>query len=184
VRQENLHLIKWKNISFLQMVLKTDFNMRKIFVYIFTLFLWSACGGGGNQTESVQQEESPSGTADSSTTQANSSVDDMMVQGKSVYNKFCLVCHQTDGSGVAGLYPPIINTDWVQGDKERLIELVLNGQEGPIEVNGETYNNVMPAQDFLKNDEVAAVLTYIRQNFENNASAVTAREVEQVRNSL
>jgi mono/diheme cytochrome c family protein len=107
-----------------------------------------------------------------------------MAQGKSIYNKFCLVCHQADGSGVAGLYPPIVNTDWVQGDKERLIKVIINGQEGPIEVNGESYNNIMPAQDFLKNEEIAAVLTYIRKNFENNASAVTTEEVEQVRATL
>lgn len=144
----------------------------------------SACGGG-NQSENQQQEETvPTESPETSAPQTSTSADDVMAQGKNIYNKFCLVCHQADGSGVAGLYPPIVNTDWVQGDKERLIKVILNGQEGPIEVNGESYNNVMPAQDFLKNDEVAAVLTYIRQNFENNASAVTAEEVEQVRNSL
>lgn len=155
--------------------------MQKIIRILLLFFILSACGGG-NQSEN-QQDESPDAQPSNPPAQAAES-DDVAAQGKSVYSKFCLVCHQADGSGVAGLYPPLSNTEWVNGDKERLIKVILNGQEGPIEVNGESYNNVMPAQDFLKNEEVAAVLTYIRQNFSNNASAVTSAEVEQVRKSL
>ena len=149
------------------------------FLPIILTFMFCACGGSG-QKENNNQPSAPASQPEVQTSTEN----DVMAKGKSIYNKFCLVCHQADGSGVDGLYPPIVATDWVGGDKERLIKLVLNGQVGPIEVNGESYNNVMPAQDFLKNDEVAAVLTYIRQNFQNNASAVSASEVEQIRASL
>ncbi len=156
--------------------------MRKITAIFFIIFLISACGGD-KQSENQQQDAPIEKQTETTDTQAQGA-DNVLAQGKTIYNKFCLVCHQANGSGVDGLYPPLVNTDWVKGDKERLIKIILNGQEGPIEVNGETYNNVMPAQDFLKNDEVAAVLTYIRQNFENNASAITAQEVEEVRQSL
>jgi len=151
--------------------------MHRFLSLSIVLLILNACNGPG-------QKESSSTPTNEPTAAQPTEANDVMAEGKSIYNKFCLVCHQADGSGVEGLYPPLVNTDWVQGDKERLIKVVLNGQEGPIEVNGESYNNVMPAQDFLKNNEVAAVLTYIRQNFENNASAVTASDVEQVRASL
>ncbi|MEO0640706.1 MAG: cytochrome c, partial [Bacteroidota bacterium] len=67
------------------------------------------------------------------------------------------------------------------GDKERLIGVLLNGMQGEIEVNGETYNNVMASYATLKDEEIAAVLTYVRSNFGNEASAVTASEVAAVR---
>ncbi len=103
------------------------------------------------------------------------------VAGNKVYNLYCGACHQRNGKGAAGRFPPLAGTDWVTGDKERLINLVINGLEGPIEVNGEPYNSIMPQHSFLKDEQVAEVLTYIRQNFGNSASAVTIEEVREVR---
>ena len=77
--------------------------------------------------------------------------------------------------------PPLAGTDWVTGNKERLITVVLNGLQGPLEINGESYNSVMPPHRFLKDDEIATILTYIRKNFGNQASAVTEEEVRAVR---
>ncbi len=104
-----------------------------------------------------------------------------LVSGSQVYYLYCSSCHQRNGRGAEGRFPPLINNDWVSGDKNRLISLVINGLQGPIEVNGEAYNSVMPKHDFLSDEEVAEVLTYIRQNFENQASAVTAAEVKAIR---
>jgi mono/diheme cytochrome c family protein len=101
--------------------------------------------------------------------------------GKKVYIKYCMVCHQADGAGVPGLNPPLGKTDWVNGDKKRLINVVLKGLEDEIEVNGEVYANPMPAQPQLTDQEVADVLTYIRKSFGNKASAVTPAEVKAVR---
>ena len=154
------------------------------FIIILALsFILFSCGGnndGRQKPELPQQSQSKSQSQQKSQTMEGS----MMAQGKSVYNKYCLVCHQTQGEGVPGLYPPITETEWVSGDKERLISIVLEGQEGPIEVKGETYNNVMPSQNFLSDQEVAAVLTYIRQNFGNDASKITAEEVADVREKI
>ena len=107
-----------------------------------------------------------------------------MASGQSLYYSYCAICHQNNGKGASGRYPPLAGTDWVTGDKKRLIEVVLKGLEGPIDVNGETYNNVMPQHSFLSDEDVALVLTYIRQNFGNEASEVKAEEVEQVRSEL
>lgn len=101
--------------------------------------------------------------------------------GKAVYDTHCLTCHQADGYGVPGLNPPLVKTEWVLGDKTRLINIVLKGFTTPIHINGQSYRNPMPAHAFLTDTEVANVLTYVRSSFGNKASAVTAAEVKIVR---
>jgi len=116
-------------------------------------------------------------------------VDDNLAKGEAlggekIYITYCGVCHQRDGRGASGRFPPLASTPWVTGDKKKLIGILLNGLEGQIEVNGESFNNVMPKHTFLSNEELANVLTYIRQNFGNKASAITGEEVNGVRNIL
>jgi mono/diheme cytochrome c family protein len=103
--------------------------------------------------------------------------------GKEVYMKYCLACHQAEGSGVPGMYPPLINTKWVGGDKRTLIHLVLNGQQGEIEVNGHVFKGTMPAHQYLSDKQIADLLTFLRSNFGNQADAITPEEVEKVRKS-
>ena len=98
--------------------------------------------------------------------------------GEKLYNTFCGTCHQRDGGGAPGRFPPLGDTEWVTGDKTRLIDLVLNGMQGPVEVRGELYDAVMPGHRFLSDDDLATVLSYIRQHFGNAASAVSAAEVQ------
>jgi mono/diheme cytochrome c family protein len=81
------------------------------------------------------------------------------------------------------MHPPIVGTEWVLGDKNRLIEIILRGMTGEIEVDGEVYDGVMASADYLTDQEIADVLTYLRNGFGNNASEVTAEEVQEVRNS-
>lgn len=104
--------------------------------------------------------------------------------GEKVYNIYCVNCHQRDGQGASGRFPPLAGTEWVTGNKERLISLVIQGMEGPITVNGESYNQVMPQHSFLNNEEIADVLTFIRQHFGNEATDITPAEVAAVRNKL
>jgi mono/diheme cytochrome c family protein len=106
-----------------------------------------------------------------------------MERGKKIYATYCLSCHQVDGSGVPRLNPPLIKTNWVLGDKKRLINVILKGMDEPIEINGEEYDNVMAPHGFLKDEEVADVLTYIRNSFGNKASVITPAEVKTVRSS-
>lgn len=100
--------------------------------------------------------------------------------GQSIYEQYCLACHQANGSGVPNLNPPLRGTDWVLGDKIRLINVLLKGLQGQ-EIEGEFYDNAMPAHAFLDDSQIAGVLTYIRSNFGNKADAVTADEVKAVR---
>ncbi|WPU94356.1 cytochrome c [Mucilaginibacter sabulilitoris] len=103
------------------------------------------------------------------------------VSGKAIYDKYCLTCHQADGGGVPNMNPPLIKTSYVLGDKSRLIKVVLNGFAESVDIDGESYSNVMPAHDFLKDQEIAAVLTYVRKNFTNKAPAISSSQVKAVR---
>lgn len=100
------------------------------------------------------------------------------VRGKKVYEQYCLTCHQVDGSGVPRMNPPLIKTSYVLGEKPALIQIVLKGMEASVPIDDEYYSNNMPPHDFLKDQEIADVLTFVRSNFGNKASAVTVAEVK------
>jgi len=105
-----------------------------------------------------------------------------LADGKKVYNMYCLACHQADGNGVPRLNPPLAGTEYVTGNKARLIDIVLYGLTEPLEINEEVYNNPMAAHAFLSDEQIANVLSYIRNHFGNKASMVTAAEVKKQRN--
>jgi len=110
--------------------------------------------------------------------------DPVLVQGETIFMSYCATCHQKDGKGIPTAFPSLHNSEWVSGDKGRIIRLVLRGMQGSIEVNGETFNNVMTQHSFLSDAQLAAVLTFVRQEFENDADSVSAVEVSLVRASL
>ena len=101
-----------------------------------------------------------------------------IARGKAVYAAHCLSCHQPDGGGVPNLNPPLIQTTWVVGSKQSLIQWVLKGSRGKVEIDGETFHNTMPPQAYLTDQQIADALTYIRNSFGNKASAVQASEVK------
>jgi len=105
----------------------------------------------------------------------------VMANGKKIYGQYCLACHMEDGGGVPNMNPPLSKTSYVLGDKTRLIKVVLNGLSDGAEIDGETYTNVMAPHNFLKDQEIADVLTFIRNSYGNKASAVSAAEVKTVR---
>ena len=105
--------------------------------------------------------------------------------GEQIYSSRCSTCHQASGKGVPGVFPPLNGTEWVTEEKGRLVMIILHGLSGSIDVKGQTYSGSMPPWgSFLSNEEVAQVATYIRQNFGNEASEVTAEEVETVRSEF
>lgn len=103
-------------------------------------------------------------------------------KGMQVYTSRCASCHQYNGLGLGQEYPPLVNTDWVTGDKGRLIRVILGGLSGEIEVDGQKYNGSMPPWgDFLDDQQIASMLSYIRSSWGNNASNITTEEVSLVR---
>ncbi len=79
--------------------------------------------------------------------------------------------------------PPLSNTSYISGDKVRLIKTVLKGFPAPVEIDGQTYTNVMAPHNFLKDQDIADVLTYVRNSFGNKGPAITAAQVKAVRAS-
>lgn len=104
--------------------------------------------------------------------------------GEKLYNTFCGTCHQKDGEGVPGRFPPLTNTPWVTGDKNLLIEVTLKGMQGPIEVKGASYNAVMPPHNFLTDEDITTILNFVRKNFGNGATAINPADVNAVRETL
>ncbi|MBO9730660.1 MAG: cytochrome c [Chitinophaga sp.] len=102
-------------------------------------------------------------------------------RGKKVYEQYCLTCHQVDGSGVPHLNPPLIKTSFVLGNKNKLVQVILKGMQSSEPIDDEYYSNNMPPHNFLKDQEIADVLTYVRSNFGNKASAVTVADVQKAR---
>jgi mono/diheme cytochrome c family protein len=99
-----------------------------------------------------------------------------------------VTCHQPDGNGTPGQFPPLTGSEWLK-EKEpgRIIRIVLNGLNGPLQLNGKSYNGSMvPWKDTLKDEEIAAVLTYVRKakGFGNNAEEVKPERVAAVRKKL
>ncbi|EDY80513.1 Cytochrome c subfamily, putative [Verrucomicrobiia bacterium DG1235] len=110
--------------------------------------------------------------------------DEEMEQGQSLYMTHCAACHNPLGTGSPDLFPPLTNTDWVAGDKSRLIQTVLTGLSGPIIVNGEKYDQEMPGFANLADQDLAAILSYIRRSFGNNANGVIPGEIYEERKGL
>ncbi len=114
-------------------------------------------------------------------TSSKNSLQTAVARGKKVYTVNCLPCHQDDGSGVPNLNPPIVKTSWVMGSKTVLIQQILKGSKGTVEIDGDKFHNTMPAQAHLTDQQIADVLTYVRNSFGNKASIVTPAEVKVVR---
>ncbi|MEZ4774934.1 MAG: GDSL-type esterase/lipase family protein [Bacteroidia bacterium] len=112
---------------------------------------------------------------------------ELYFKGEKIFNRegFCVTCHQADGAGLeASGFPPLAGSEWVTGSDERLIKIVLNGMMGPIEVKGKKYPGQVPMTPYrgmLNDDEMAAVLTYVRNSFGNKASPVSPSKVKEVR---
>jgi mono/diheme cytochrome c family protein len=104
------------------------------------------------------------------------------LDGKQIYALTCIACHQVNGEGLPDRYPPLAESEWVQGDERRLLAIVLRGLTGEIEVQGEMVSGAMPGWAPLLNDtQVAAVASYVRSSFGNKAPPVTSAAVARVR---
>jgi mono/diheme cytochrome c family protein len=102
--------------------------------------------------------------------------------GKRIFDTTCITCHQANGQGVPGVYPPLAGSEWAQGNEERVIRIVLHGLTGPIKVEGKEFNNVMaPLGAALKDEQIANVLSYVRSSWGNQAPEVQPETVVKVR---
>jgi len=145
--------------------------MKKVLICVITLFV------SLNSFAQTKPQSKPKPAAPAPISKA------VMDRGKKVYDMVCIACHQADGGGMPPMNPPLIKTKWVLGNKKELVKIVLKGLKGgEIEIDGDTFNNPMPALETTLNDQqIADVLTYVRNNFGNKASGVTVAEVKACR---
>jgi len=92
----------------------------------------------------------------------------------------CAACHQANGQGIPGAFPPLARSDFLNADAQRAIGIVLNGKSGPVTVNGVTFNGVMPALN-LTDEDVANVLSYVYSQWGNRGAVITPEQVTAVR---
>ncbi len=155
---------------------KTDFNKRNLTFITFMAFAFInlvvlgfiSCGESNNnssQTTTAIKDNSP------------------YAGGKIIYQKTCITCHQPDGAGSPGIYPPLAKSDFLLADKFRAIRQVLKGSSNKIIVNGTEYQGVMTPQA-LNDSDVAQVLNYVYHSFGNNGFTVSSADVKSVRDTL
>jgi len=131
--------------------------------------------------------ETPEGRA---ITHLKGAAKQLFIQGEQIYKRegFCITCHQPDGKGLsASQFPPLANTEWVTGNAKRLIKITLNGMMGPVEVLGKQYPGQVPMTPFggmLNDDEIASVLTYVRNSFGNKATPILPETVKAIRERI
>jgi mono/diheme cytochrome c family protein len=111
---------------------------------------------------------------------------DPLVLGKTVYGAVCAACHQPTGLGLPPAFPPLAGSEWVSGSDERIVRIVLHGLQGAIKVKGTEFNGVMPATGpgsgyNLSPEKIAAVITYIRQEWGNSGPPIAAAKVAEIR---
>lgn len=130
--------------------------------------------GGAAQTMPETQADTPAMSRKAKT------LAEQLEHGKQKYMETCFACHQAEGQGIAGAFPPLAKSDFLNADVKRAISSVLKGLSGEITVNGEVYNSIMPAQS-LSDEEVADILTYVYHSWGNNKTVVSEAQVKAAR---
>ncbi|WP_066629398.1 c-type cytochrome [Labilibacter marinus] len=149
--------------------------MKILMTCMFITLLLSSCGQENKVKENKKKAEGV--TPSSSLSNRNSSYD----AGKLVYDRNCKVCHQVNRKGIPKIYPPLKDTESIKGDKTYLIDVVLNGQSEEIVVEGVKYKGVMASYRNLKDQDIADVLNYLRNDSEAASDIITPEDVKQAR---
>ncbi len=140
----------------------------------------------GKEVDSVYLGDKAANLASVTTARAaaaagNLTLEEQINAGRAHYTGTCSVCHQDNGQGMPGVFPPLAKSDYLNKDPKEAINIVLNGLTGPIKVNGEDYNSVMPPMSQLNDDEIANILTYVFNSWDNQGGKVTADDVAKTR---
>jgi nitrite reductase (NO-forming)/hydroxylamine reductase len=137
---------------------------------------------------SQQADEPASSAADDTAVHtaevAAAGADELMAKGEGVYLANCAACHQPSGVGLAGAFPPLADSDFLQGNRQEVLAAALFGLQGPITVNGVEYNGVMPSLGHLTDEDLAAAVTYVFGSWGNDLAAVSVEEVAALRAEL
>ncbi|MEO7072790.1 MAG: c-type cytochrome, partial [Rhodanobacter sp.] len=137
----------------------------------------------GKEVDSVYLGDRAEGNLSAVTTAAKAHAagtltkDEQIAAGKQLFAGTCSVCHQDDGKGLANVFPPLAKSDYLAADPKRAVSVVLHGLHGKVTVNGQEYDSVMPPMNQLRDDEVANILTYVFNSWDNPGGQVTKEDV-------
>lgn len=146
-------------------------NHSNLLIATLFYFIMASCGSRQSSPSSANEGSAISNSA-------TGSVETMQSHpGKRVYDQYCKACHLDDGRGMRGMHPPLIKNKTVNGNVDKLIDITLNGMTGKIVIDGVEYNGIMPPHLHLTDQQVADVLTYVRQSFGNQSGPVTSAQV-------
>lgn len=106
---------------------------------------------------------------------------DQVLAGKALFEGTCSVCHQANGAGLPGVFPPLAKSDFLNADHQRAIKILMQGLTGKVTVNGNEFNSVMPPMNQLNDDEVANILTYVLNSWDNKGGQIKSADVKAVR---
>ncbi|MEB0138076.1 copper-containing nitrite reductase [Undibacterium sp. CCC2.1] len=120
-------------------------------------------------------------TAQQAVERGTLSLQDQVNAGAQLFAGTCSVCHQSNGAGLAGVFPPLAKSDYLNADPTRAIGILLHGLNGKVSVNGKEFDSVMPAMNQLNDDEVANILTYVLNTWDNQGGRISAAAVKTVR---
>ena len=138
----------------------------------------AACGGTKSSSPANASSAASANTSTTASTPVAAVSSSATVSGATVFMDNCASCHQTNGGGVPGMYPPLAGNAVVTGPAAKVVHIVKDGLSGPIVARGKSYNGQMPAwKGTLSDPNIAAVITYIRSAWGNKAAAVTVPEV-------
>lgn len=133
---------------------------------------------GDSRTAEVAAVNSP----DSTKPAAPLNAAELTEKGKQIFTTTCQACHQASGAGIPGAFPPLDGSEWVAGSAKQMAAIVLHGIQGEITVKGQKFNSNMPTfKDQLSSEDIAAVITYVRQAWSNKASALAPETVDSIR---
>ena len=140
----------------------------------------------GTRLQRVAMESTPAApaaSADAAISLASAAAKAGGGRGEELFKAVCATCHQPDGRGMPGVFPPLAHSDFLMGNVDESIRVLIEGRQGPITVNGKTYDGVMPDLA-LSDQDIASVLSYVRGNLGNAGSGVTPADVRRVRGML
>lgn len=162
----------------------------KLIAVLVLVTLIASCSNSEKKktnTQSTRPKTEHSKEIESNVVAENSSIENTLAgkiaSGKAIYQRTCVACHQANGAGIPNAFPPLAESDYLNEDTDRAIDIVLRGKTGEITVNGTTYNSAMTKQD-ISSSEVADVLTYVYNSWGNNKTDVTTAQVNKIKNNI
>jgi nitrite reductase (NO-forming)/hydroxylamine reductase len=153
----------------------------RFLLFLLATVLIAACAqDSGDEPNAVSSTD----TAVHDAEVASGAMSDVLARGETVYLANCAACHQPSGQGLAGAFPPLAQSDFLAGNRREVLQAALFGLSGPITVNGQDYNGVMPSMGYLTDQELADAITYVFSTWGNSLAAVTVDEVAALRAEL